>query len=62
VNEHGQDHDHQIQGSSLEPGVDAGHGKLEKHCSQCGSVIPASDEFCQVCAVEISGGELPEQD
>jgi predicted amidophosphoribosyltransferase len=52
-------HDHQTPGSTLEPGVDAGHGTLERHCSQCGAVIEGSHEFCQVCALEASGGELP---
>lgn len=53
------EHDHQTPGSSSEPGVDAGSGRLEVHCSQCGSVIEGSDEFCQICALESSGGELP---
>ena len=53
------EHDHQTPGSSLEPGVDAGSGRLEPHCSQCGSLIEGSHEFCQVCALEASGGELP---
>jgi hypothetical protein len=53
------DHDHQTPGTSLEPGVDAGSGTLERHCSQCGAVIEGSHEFCQVCALEASGGELP---
>jgi hypothetical protein len=53
------DHDHQIPDSSLEPGVDAGTGKLELHCSQCGALVEGSHEFCQVCALEASGGELP---
>jgi RNA polymerase subunit RPABC4/transcription elongation factor Spt4 len=53
------DHDHQTPGAGLEPGVDAGSGRLEEHCSQCGSLIEGSHEFCQVCALEASGGELP---
>ena len=53
------EHDHQTPGSSLEPGVDAGSGQLEWHCSQCGALIEGSHEFCQVCALEASGGELP---
>lgn len=53
------DHDHQTPGSTEEPGVDAGSGKLEKHCSQCGALIEGSHEFCQVCALEASGGEAP---
>jgi hypothetical protein len=55
-------HDHQTPGSSREPGVDAGSGYLERHCSQCGVDIEGSDEFCQVCAIEASGGELPQED
>ncbi len=38
------------------PGVDAASGQVLKHCSQCGTVIDGSDEFCQVCALEVSGG------
>lgn len=53
------EHDHQTPGSDLEPAVDAGTGRLEVHCSQCGAVIEGSHEFCQVCALEASGGELP---
>ncbi len=53
------EHDHQTPGSRLEPGVDAGSGQLERHCSQCGALIEGSHEFCQVCALEASGGELP---
>lgn len=53
------EHDHQTPGSRLEPGVDAGSGKLEVHCSQCGSLIEGSHEFCRVCSLETSGGELP---
>jgi predicted amidophosphoribosyltransferase len=55
------EHDHQTPGSTEEPAVDAGSGKLEHHCSQCGSAIEGSDEFCQVCAVEASGGHAPEE-
>jgi hypothetical protein len=60
--EHDHEHDHQTPGSTEEPGVDAGSGHLEQHCSQCGSLIGGSDEFCQVCAIESSGGEVPEDD
>jgi hypothetical protein len=56
---HGHDHDHQTPGSPLEPAVDAQTGKLEPHCSRCGIDISGGDEFCQVCALEASGGELP---
>lgn len=52
-------HNHQMPGSTTEPGVDAGSGKLERHCSQCGSLMEGSEEFCQVCALEISGGDAP---
>jgi len=37
--------------------VDAASGQLEKHCSQCGALIAGSDDFCQACALEVSGGE-----
>ncbi|MFA4964537.1 MAG: hypothetical protein WC709_02735 [Thermoleophilia bacterium] len=55
-------HDHQTPGSSLEPGVDAGSGRLEHHCSQCGVDIEGTADFCQVCAIEVSGGEVSEED
>jgi len=42
--------------------VDAGSGRLERHCSQCGALIEGSHEFCQVCAIESSGGEAPDDD
>jgi hypothetical protein len=41
------------------PAVDAESGQLEKHCSQCGALIEGSDDFCQACALEVSGGESP---
>jgi len=53
------EHNHQTPGSDLEPAVDADGGQLEKHCSQCGVGIEGSDEFCQVCAVEASGSDVP---
>lgn len=56
------DHDHQAPGSSLEPGVDTRSGQLERHCSQCGALIEGSDEFCGVCALEMSGGGPPRED
>jgi hypothetical protein len=62
MHDHDHEHDHQTPGSTEEPGVDAGSGKLEHHCSQCGSLIEGSDEFCQVCAIESSGGEVPDDD
>jgi hypothetical protein len=43
--------------ASETPTVDSGSGHLEKHCSQCGALIEGSDEFCQACALEVSGGE-----
>lgn len=54
-----EEHDHQTPGSEFEPAVDAGGGRLERHCSQCGVAIEGSDEFCGVCAVETSGGHAP---
>jgi len=57
MNDH--EHDHQTPGSTEEPGVDAGTGRLEHHCSQCGALIEGSHEFCQACALEASGGEAP---
>ena len=61
MHDHDHEHDHQTPGSTEEPGVDAGSGKLEQHCSQCGSLIEGSDDFCQVCAIEYSGGEVAGQ-
>lgn len=58
---HEHEHDHQTPGSTDEPAVDAGSGRLERHCSQCGSAIEGSGEFCRVCAVEASGGVDPEE-
>ena len=49
-------HEHE---ASETPTVDAASGLLEKHCSACGALIEGSDEFCQACAVEVSGGEMP---
>ena len=43
--------------ASTMPAVDAASGQLEKHCSECGALIGGSDEFCQACALEVSGGE-----
>lgn len=54
-------HDHQPTGSDGEPRVDEGSGRLERHCSQCGSLISAMDEYCGMCALEASGGELGEE-
>lgn len=62
VHDHDTDHDHQTPGTSLEPGVDARSGQLERHCSQCGALLEGSHEFCQVCALEASGGEPPPED
>jgi hypothetical protein len=27
------------------------------HCAHCGATLSANAKFCQVCAVEVSGGE-----
>ena len=54
-----EEHNHQTPGSDLEPAVDAGGGRLEQHCSQCGVGIDGSHEFCQACAIEASGGDVP---
>jgi hypothetical protein len=43
--------------ASEAPTVDVASGQLEKHCSECGALIEGSDEFCQSCALEVSGGE-----
>jgi len=45
--------------ASETPTVDAASGRLEKHCSACGALIEGSDEFCQACALEVSGGQPP---
>ena len=58
---HEHEHVHQTPGSKEEPGVDARTGKLEAHCSQCGTLIEGSDEFCQICALEVSGGDTGEK-
>ena len=58
---HEHEHVHQTPGSEEEPGVDARTGKLEEHCSQCGTLIEGSDEFCQICALEVSGGDTGEK-
>jgi ATP-dependent Lon protease len=62
MHDHEHEHDHQTPGSTEEPGVDAGSGQLEQHCSQCGGLIEGSGEFCRVCAIEYSGGEVPDGD
>jgi hypothetical protein len=54
-----EEHNHQTPGSDLEPAVDTGGGRLEQHCSQCGVGIEGSHEFCEVCAIEASGGDVP---
>jgi hypothetical protein len=43
--------------ASESPTVDVASGQLEKHCSECGALIEGSHEFCQSCALEVSGGE-----
>ncbi|HET6496925.1 MAG TPA: hypothetical protein VFH61_16345 [Thermoleophilia bacterium] len=57
-----QQHRHQTPDSALEPAVDALTGKLESHCSRCGIDVGAGEDFCQVCAIEASGGDLPPED
>jgi len=47
--------------ASATPTVDGASGRLEKHCSACGALIEGSDEFCQACALEVSGGEPPDE-
>ncbi|HEY5388775.1 MAG TPA: glycerophosphoryl diester phosphodiesterase membrane domain-containing protein [Thermoleophilia bacterium] len=49
-------HEHAASGT---PTVDTASGQLEKHCSECGALIEGSAEFCQACALEVSGGEPP---
>ncbi|GEM_PF-915093 len=39
------------------PAVDSSSGGLEKHCAQCGALIEGSDDYCQACALEVSGGQ-----
>ena len=39
------------------PAVVGASGQLEKHCAQCGALIGGAEEFCQACALEMSGGE-----
>ncbi len=60
--ESGTGHVHQTPASPLEPAVDAASGELEPHCSRCGAGVSAGEEFCQICAIEASGGELPPPD
>jgi len=43
--------------ASETPTVDTASGQLERHCTECGALIEGSDEFCQACALEVSGGE-----
>ena len=45
--------------AGVTPTVDAASGQLQKHCSACGALIEGSHEFCQACALEVSGGESP---
>jgi hypothetical protein len=46
---------HRDTGSPLDPEVDE-RGKLTMHCTQCGSSLDPSSEFCTVCSAEVSGG------
>jgi Membrane domain of glycerophosphoryl diester phosphodiesterase len=50
-------HLHHASVAAESPAVDGASGQLEKHCSQCGAVIGGSEDFCQACALEMSGGE-----
>jgi len=50
-------HVHQAPAEDAAPTVDGASGKLRQHCSQCGALIGSSEEFCQACALEVSGGE-----
>ncbi len=47
------------RGPAKSPAWTPGTGQLESHCSQCGVDIEGSAEFCQVCAIEASGGDVP---
>lgn len=60
--EPGHGHEHQTPHSPLEPAVDAETGKLELSCSRCGADVAPGEEFCQICALEMSGGEVPSTD
>jgi hypothetical protein len=59
---HPDHHHHQTPHSPLEPAVDAETGRLEINCSRCGAGVSPGEEFCQICALEMSGGELPADD
>jgi hypothetical protein len=39
------------------PTIDPHTGQHGPHCSQCGAALSAGDDFCTVCATEVSGGE-----
>jgi hypothetical protein len=39
------------------PAIDPQTGRHAPHCSQCGAALGAADEFCTVCATEVSGGD-----
>lgn len=45
--------------AGVPPAVDAGSGQMQRHCSQCGTLIEGSSHFCAACAAEVSGGEPP---
>ena len=53
---------HVHEAPAAAPAVDGASGQLEKHCSQCGALIGGSEEFCQTCALEVSGGEVTAAD
>ena len=50
-------HVHRAPAEGAAPTVDGASGQLRQHCSQCGALIGSSEEFCQACALELSGGE-----
>ncbi len=37
---------------------DDDHAAHLEHCAHCGASLSANSEFCQVCAVAVSGGEV----
>ena len=43
------------------PTIDPHSGRHALHCSQCGASLSAADEFCTVCATEVSGGHVDEE-
>ena len=37
---------------------DDDHAAHLEHCAHCGATLSANSEFCRVCAVSVSGGEV----